>query len=161
MPLFKATIVCKACGGTGLYVGMAERDGAAVICWQCNGTGAYEYEEHYEVFTERKKRYDVRRVFAHGGGYVHTAEDAGDLKFSEAGAEYGEWLEGKRPAPMKSLYCPYQWTNQDMQSRDHTHYAMYQTRCSVLWGGMIKDCEHFSDKAKCWELFEAIGKDWD
>ena len=41
----KRTIVieCQACGGTGLYKGMAERDGAAVVCSCCNGTGKTEF----------------------------------------------------------------------------------------------------------------------
>jgi len=30
---------CSACKGTGLYVGMAEREGAAVVCSRCKGTG--------------------------------------------------------------------------------------------------------------------------
>lgn len=31
-------IECQACKGTGLYKGMAERDGAAVVCSHCHGT---------------------------------------------------------------------------------------------------------------------------
>ena len=30
---------CESCKGTGLYVGMAEREGSAVVCHTCKGTG--------------------------------------------------------------------------------------------------------------------------
>jgi DnaJ-class molecular chaperone len=48
-------IVCQSCQGTGLYVGMAERDGAAVVCSTCEGTGRYAYHFEYKPFTERAK----------------------------------------------------------------------------------------------------------
>ena len=47
-------IECKACNGTGLYVGMAERDGVAVQCHNCNGNGWVIYE--YNEFTERAEK---------------------------------------------------------------------------------------------------------
>lgn len=37
--IIKIECECNACKGTGLYVGMAERDGAAVVCYTCKGTG--------------------------------------------------------------------------------------------------------------------------
>ena len=60
---------CKACGGTGLYKGFAEKEGCAVVCNQCNGSGFVEKT----ASGERKLRNDVKRVFAYSIGYVHAA----------------------------------------------------------------------------------------
>ena len=35
--ILEADVECTSCSGTGLYQGMAERDGTAVICYQCDG----------------------------------------------------------------------------------------------------------------------------
>ena len=55
---------CKSCKGTGLYVGMGERDGAAVVCHRCDGTGKYHFKHEYEDFDGRLKRENIKRVYA-------------------------------------------------------------------------------------------------
>ncbi len=139
-------IVCQSCGGTGLYVGMAEHDGAAVICTKCDGIGCYSYKFDYEDFVEKKERGDVIRVFKTGAGYVHSAKDVSGIEFSKGGVSYAQWLNGVQPGPMKELYCPKQWTCQSWNSEtcdEHIHA-----------GGYISDCPYRSEMAKCWEEYD-------
>lgn len=149
-------VECDKCKGTGLYVGVCERGGAAVICYCCKGTGAVDVEYHFNKFTERKLRDSVKRVFDNCGFCIsaHNVEvDGKILKFEEAGASYDEWLAGKKPLPIKDLYCPFLHTNQSLD-RDS---ELYTTRCAKGLGcgsSRISDCKHFGDKATCWAMFE-------
>ena len=59
---------CAACGGTGLYRGMAEPAGVAVICIQCKGTGCDDLV--YEPFTGRKPRVGVLFVHCSKGSFI-------------------------------------------------------------------------------------------
>jgi len=52
--IFEVNEVCPSCKGTGLYIGMGERDGAAVVCHTCKGTGCHAFKHEYEEFTEWK-----------------------------------------------------------------------------------------------------------
>lgn len=143
-------IECPACQGTGLYIGMAERNGAAIVCHQCKGSGCYHYQYSYKLFTKRKIRNDVKRVFGNSCGYIHSAEDVvadgKTIKFSKGGASYQEWLNGKEPEPLKELYCPLQWSGQRWHSPLHCK--------DNFWGGYISECPKRCDMAKCWELYE-------
>ena len=51
-------IICNSCKGTGVYSGMAEKEGCAVMCWTCNGGG---YQVAFK-FTKLKKRTDIHTV---------------------------------------------------------------------------------------------------
>lgn len=91
------TIECKFCGGTGLYKGMAERDGCAVICSSCQGTGKTEFT--YNEFEGRKPMENVTRVFEGSFGYIHsdkncTTEEGKTIHFSQYGCTYEEWQKG-------------------------------------------------------------------
>lgn len=152
-------IKCKSCNGTGLYSGMAEADGCAVVCYTCEGTGCDTLS--YTPFTARTKKAGVKRVFAKTCGYGHAADDYTDkktgkvTKFSEGGASYEEWLSGKKPKPVKELYCPYLWTSQGLQNKDKND--LYKTRCSKSTS-MGSSCSHYADKATCWGIFEGKAK---
>jgi len=148
---FEADIECPACAGTGLYVGMAERDGAAVICRKCQGTGKYHYVYEYTPFERRNIRNDVIRVFAKSCGYVHTAldtklEDGTFIQFSKCGVDYQSWLGGAKPKPIKELYCPLQWTGQKWSSPLYCRGAYI--------GGCIGSCPKRGEMAKCWEYYD-------
>jgi DnaJ-class molecular chaperone len=54
---------CKSCGGTGVYCGLAERDGAGVICYSCNGNGKQHIVDVYTVFEGKKKKTRIKRVY--------------------------------------------------------------------------------------------------
>ena len=147
----KLQIVCQSCSGTGLYIGLAEQDGAAVICFICKGTGCQEYEFKYEDFVSRKKRNDVVRVHKTSGGYCLSGKDVEVngvlIEFSKGGVSYEEWLAGKQPTPMKKLYCPLQWTNQQWFS------PLY---CKdKYFGGLISECPYRKEHGltKCWEEY--------
>ncbi len=148
----KRTIIieCQACGGTGLYKGIAERDGAAVVCSHCHGTGKTEFT--YNEFEGRKEMDGVTRVFEGSFGYVHTdkdttTEEGRTLHFSQYGCSYEEWKAGVEPTPMEELYCPYIYRNRGIGNEP---CSRCKTGCKG-WGGSISDCKFYSDKAKCWE----------
>lgn len=150
-------IVCKDCNGTGLYVGMAERNGAAVICNKCNGTGCKKFT--YTPFTERKLRKGIERVYENGHGYVIgsadiTTEEGKTIHFSQYGCTYEEWLSGVKPIPIKELCCPYQHTYQELRYKDVN--ALYESRCShsLRLSDRIKDCKLYKCKETCWEIYD-------
>ena len=87
---------CTSCGGTGLYVGMCEHDGAAVVCHACKGKGFIE--EKIKVFSERKKHKFATRVFqtACGIGIGMGKTESGIILRLEdfGGMPIKDWLEG-------------------------------------------------------------------
>ena len=103
---------CQSCGGTGLYVGLAERDGAAVVCAKCKGTGCFHFKHEYVEFTERKEHEDVLQVYeANPGIYIGVA--SGKYALSDfGGMPYSHWGRGE-PFPKESenrlLTCPAWW----------------------------------------------------
>jgi hypothetical protein len=150
--IFEVDIECQSCGGTGLYVGMAERDGAAVVCCRCKGSGKFHHKFTYTPFVSRVKRKDVRRVFGNGCGYVHSAdnvvmEDKTQINFTQAGASYDEWLNGKKPIPLKTLYCPLQWSSQRWSHKG----------CPNI--GCITSCPSRCNMDKCWKLYDEENKE--
>lgn len=177
MPKFEADIQCKSCNGTGLYVGMAERDGAAVVCRSCDGTGKFHYVFEYEEFHKRSSREDVKRVYKTAAGYCISAkdivrkDDGRLIEFSKYGVGYKDWLEGKKPIPDKSFFCPAQWSGQQHKP------PWCGNICSI--GGLLSNCpahpgnqwvekykEYYPEekiveaKSTCWEWYEKNHKDW-
>lgn len=144
--VFEADIECRECAGTGLYVGMCERDGAAVVCSSCKGTGLQHFRMEYTEFTNRQYRNDVKKVYKGSFGFIQGVEDVtykGKLiKFTEGGCSYADWLKGVEPKPVKTLYCPLRYSGQDWKS---------PLGCVGI-GNVIDTCT--KDKAKCWELYE-------
>jgi hypothetical protein len=59
---------CGSCGGTGLYVGMAEPKGTAVVCLRCDGTGCREIEAI--EFSGRKRREGISIVRRSRGSLI-------------------------------------------------------------------------------------------
>ncbi|MFW6024985.1 MAG: hypothetical protein ACOCRX_01455 [Candidatus Woesearchaeota archaeon] len=104
-------IECKSCNGTGIYVGIAERDGAGVVCKTCNGTGCQHYTFEYTPFRSRKKRKDIKRVYLSSYGYCISPEpltlsNGVFVDFSKEGVPYEEFLKGKMPSHIKRMACP-------------------------------------------------------
>ncbi|MHA1482024.1 MAG: hypothetical protein ACTSQA_01130 [Candidatus Heimdallarchaeaceae archaeon] len=143
---------CKSCKGTGLYTGIAEREGAGVICWTCKGTGRVKKEHNYTEFTGRKRRKDITRVFKEGWGYVIVDEDIVteegiEMPFTKFGCTYEEWLAGATPKELTFLICPHQ-PNMNLSNKSVDN-------CKDLnWGMTVRQCPHYSTKEKCWEEYE-------
>jgi len=138
---------CKACEGTGLYVGLAEHDGAAVVCHICKGAGCHHAIVEYDDFTVRKPREDIKRVFQTSSGICTGGEDLS--KFG--GITYREWQQGApfgSGTEMRNYTCPCWWGQSTGKE-----YSL-PPRCSLLCGGRFSGCEFFSDKAACWKFVD-------
>ena len=101
MPTIERIVQCKSCSGSGVYVGMCERDGAAVVCHVCEGTGKCNYKFEYQEFTGRKKREDVTRVYKQGYGFVIAPAKInfsrnGKIDMEEEGVSYDDFLRDRK-----------------------------------------------------------------
>jgi hypothetical protein len=140
---------CRACKGTGLYVGMAERSGAAVVCHTCEGTGCETITVKYRPFIKRQPRHDVTRVYRVnpgimiGTGNGHRLEDFGGIPHAawEAGAPFTDGTEDRRHT------CP-AWF---YQSADYSRKPNWK-ECGF---GAFSTCNHFPNKDACWRRFDA------
>ena len=139
---------CEACDGTGVYVGLAERDGCAVVCGTCKGRGGVVVRHRYTPFPGvRDIRGDVVHVFASGAGIVKGAYMAG-------GATYEEWLRDpsivfERGRELRQYTCPAWWGQSTKKP------PLGWEECHDALGGKFSGCPHFHDKAACWERFDA------
>ena len=138
---------CTACKGTGIYVGMAERDGFGVVCYNCKGTGKVEVKLSYEPFTKRIKKQSIHTVLESNPGICigGTFHDFG-------GIPYDEWIKGKRfktGSEMRKHTCPSWW----YQSADSKRKPQWDD-CGF---GMFSACDSFGQKHKCWERFDEEG----
>lgn len=139
---------CDACEGTGLYVGIAERDAAAVVCSSCKGSGCREIVVRWKAFGGRKRRKGVRRVvqtnpgICVGEGHGHTLEDFGGLPYDdwERGESFGTGTE------MRRFTCPAWW----YQTADYSKKPDWK-ECG--WGA-FSSCAHFCLKDECWARFD-------
>lgn len=143
--LFEIAEVCPACKGTGLYVGMAERDGAAVVCHDCKGTGCHRFRHEYEVFTGRNDAPEgVRRVYQVNPGICigGNLTDFGGmpLKEWELGSPFAPGMEDRIHA------CP-AWFYQFVDYKKKPNWDV----CRL---GMFSACPGFKDKKKCWERWD-------
>ena len=148
---FKADAECMLCSGTGIYVGMGERDGFGVVCRTCKGTGCQKLTMSWKDFDERKVRTDVARVLqANPGIIVGTSSDSGLTIDSFGGIPYEEWLAGKmfeRGTEDRAHTCP-AWFYQS------TDYSKKPDWKECEGGGPFSRCQHFGNKAECWKRFD-------
>ena len=143
---------CNLCKGTGLYVGMGERDGAAVVCHTCNGTGRRVMEVEYEEFTGLKSRHNIQLVYQGNPGFC--VDGAGTVP---GGVSYEKWMEDPESAKqqgceMRHQTCP-KWWFQTVNYGKEVDWK--ECRESLMAGDRFRDCSHFPDKAKCWQRFDA------
>ena len=143
---------CKSCKGTGLYVGMYERNGAAIVCHICKGTGRQKITVEYEPFHQRKHRKGIIRVLQHNPGIgvgVNQGEAIRLIDFG--GISYAHWEAGTEfpnGSEMRRFTCPTWW----YQSVDYSKKPDWN-ECGL--GGMFSACEHFAAKDKCWKRWDA------
>ena len=145
---FEVDEVCESCHGTGLYVGMAERDGAAVVCHTCGGTGCHHFVHEYEPFKHRANPPRVKRVFQVNPGIVigtgngHALSDFGGmpLKKWKAGLPFPPGSEDRKHT------CPVWW----YQMADYEKKPEWK-ECGY---GSFSECFHFRTKAECWKRWD-------
>jgi hypothetical protein len=147
---------CETCGGTGLYVGMGERDGFAVVCNCCDGTGKRHVKIEYKDFEKRKKRKGIVRVLETNPGIgVGLGKNREYSEDSFGGISYKDWLNGKkfvRGTEMRRFVCPCQW----YQNADYDKKPEWD-ECIAC--GSFSACKHFPNKSKCWERIDNEHKD--
>jgi hypothetical protein len=149
---FEVKEKCPPCEGTGLYIGFAERDGAAVVCSDCKGTGCRLFIYEYEDF---EKRVDagsiVKRVYRVNPGIGIGVGKNNEFKLSDfGGMPYEDWVAGKRfPAKSENrkCTCPAWW----YQTADYNKKPNWK-ECIAC--GSFSACDHFKNKQKCWDKFD-------
>jgi len=149
--VFETDCQCVECKGSGLYVGLAERDGAAVVCYKCKGTGKAHIKIEWEDFEGRRELPGVARVVANNPGVVVGQDDATGLALTDFGGQsYEDWKAGKPFPPgseMRKYVCPawwYQTANYDL--KPHWH--------ECICGGSFYSCKHFDEMAECWARWD-------
>jgi hypothetical protein len=142
---------CNLCGGSGLYVGMAERHGDAVVCGQCKGTGLYTIK--YIPFNGRKEpRSRVLRVLQANPGIISAPG------VTSGGVTLAEWVADpssakQRGKEMRSHTCPKWW----YQSVDYSKGPEWK-ECDESLGRTFSRCPSFARKSECWARFDREAK---
>jgi hypothetical protein len=134
---------CESCDGTGVFVGMAERDGFAVQCRTCKGEGHYEVRIEYDDFEKLERREGVKRVILWNPGIILAGKDLD----AYGGLSYDDWLNGKEFGPgteMRRYTCP-AWFMQRGTIWD---------KCTDTLGRAYSQCPHFRDKESCWKQWD-------
>jgi len=161
MKKIEMEIECPACSGTGLYQGIGEGKQVAVICNKCKGTGSFLYVFSYNIFTKRKIKKGIERVYLNSMGYkinlgkIKFENGIGEIDMNKEGISYLEFLNGKMPKPIKKLGCPMLHD----QSACHSIKGFVDV-CNKLNGGWlsyIPNCKNKENKNKCWGRFEEGG----
>jgi len=145
---------CESCKGTGLYVGLCEKDGFSVICHTCNGTGKIHQTIQYKDFTKRHFRKGVIQVVQASCGIcmgLGKTDDGKNLNYdSFGGIRYAEWLKGKNfpnKSEMREFTCP-AWFYQSVEYSKKPDW----NRCRGFGG--FSGCQHFPEKKLCWERWD-------
>lgn len=133
---------CPRCGGTGLYIGMAERDGFAVVCQKCKGSGKHHFVYEYKEFTGRKDRDDVKTVLQVNPGICV----GGNLNFG--GIPYEQWKKDgvfPRGTEMREYVCPAWWCQAVGGTFDESNCPGF---------GIFSKCQYFGNKMWCWGRYD-------
>lgn len=141
--MVSVSAVCRSCKGTGLYVGMAERGGAAVVCSTCKGTG--ETTVTYEPFVRRADPPESVTSIHVARGY--TLDPAHHL--CDGGIPVEQWEPGKSVPADEKLYCPFLYTQQDWCAHPDPKWG----GSPVGVGGLISECPLWNEKAECWQRY--------
>jgi len=141
---------CKSCKGTGLYIGIGERDGAAIICHTCNGTGCHHVCVEYDSFTIRQDNPNVRRVYKANPGICIGSNNSCTLA-DFGGMPVKEWESGL-PFPPGSEDRKHTCPAWFYQSADYNKKPDWN-ECNC-WGNTFSQCAHFQSKEKCWERWD-------
>jgi hypothetical protein len=144
---------CNACKGTGIYVGIAERDRCGIICRDCKGTGKVHFVHEYEEFTGIIKRNDVDIVVEDSHGITIDKEYSRRFKR----LTYRDWLMGK-PFEIDMTFvtgslCPIRWLQSiGLEKKKEIHHKKY---CRTI-AGQFSDCSLFSNQQQCWKIYNEL-----
>lgn len=143
---------CKSCGGTGLYVGFAEKDGAAVVCHTCKGTGCHHVKIEYDDFEKRERRKGVKRVYEVNPGICIGGSKGGEHCLEDfGGMPYEDWLKGEgfpEGSENRRYTCPAWW----YQS---ANYKLKPDWKECIGCGSFSGCKRFPEKLYCWQRWDA------
>lgn len=151
MNTFEVKEKCQSCKGTGLYHGIAEREGAAVVCHKCKGTGCHTFVHEYEVFTHRVESRGIERVYETnpgiciGAGNGHTLEEFGGMPIKEweSGLPFKAGMENRK------YTCPCWW----YQSTNYKLKPEWD-ECNRNLGRTFSQCDYFPTKDACWDKWD-------
>ena len=155
--VFERDIKCQSCKGTGLFVGMAERDGWAVVCHKCKGKGHHKHRFVYEEFDGRVPRDNVVQVLEVNPGIVVGLQGSGRMftHKSFGGMSYEEWAKGEsfpQGSENREFCCPASW----YQSADYDRRPEWE---ECIGAGAFSNCSRFRGKVGCWERFDSNDKE--
>ena len=155
--VFEAKIVCTVCNGTGVYVGMAERDGAGIVCARCKGTGCYHHKFEYEEFKERKTREGIRRIYQTNPGIMIGENILNGITLEDfGGIPYDDWLAGcSFPVDLgcRKFICP-RWAAQAAGISMSINWKKYNCSIDGDYYSSCKNCKNFGIKEKCWNIYD-------
>lgn len=163
MKKIEKIIQCQSCEGTGIYVGVGERDGAAVVCNVCKGTGKYTYIFEYEEFTGLKSREDVTRVYKKTYGFVIAPrqlifKDIGEIDMASEGVTYHDFKNGHMPGHIKQLVCPMFADQAACHKIEGFVSGCEQLDPNILFGKLLSQCTNQINKLDCWKRFKQTKK---
>ena len=138
-------VECRACLATGLYIGFAEKEGAAVECRRCKGTGAEELA--FTPFTERRPKANVTRVYATNPGVVIAPRLGGGISHEEWETDASGL--GAPGTELRGHTCPAWW----YQSANVSMKPEWE-ECASSWASGFSACDSFETKERCWERFD-------
>ena len=158
MSVFEVDASCGSCKGTGLYVGMAERDGAAVVCHTCKGTGCQHLRVEYEPFLAQQPAPPaVERVYQVNPGIVIGKGKVGEYALADfGGVPVEEWRRDPSSANLpgtenRLFTCP-AWWYQSADYKRKPNWNDAERRCHGI--GSFSSCKYFGEKAGCWAKFD-------
>jgi hypothetical protein len=144
---------CSPCKGSGLYVGMAERDGAAIVCGRCKGTGKYIIRLEYDDYLGRKAPDSLpERVYECNPGVMIGIIPGGCSLSDFGGMSFDDWIQGNPFPPgseMRAFTCPAWW----YQTANYVLKPTWE-RCSGLWGESFTKCLSFPSRHECWDKWD-------
>ena len=143
--VFKYDAKCEDCKGTGLYRGMAERDGVAVVCCDCKGTGRVKKKIKYDDPEPLVKVPDIHTVIECNPGIV-----VGD-NMDFGGMLYEDWFD-RLPFPIKSEMRFYSCPNWWYQIADGSKMPNWD--CCTGSGKQFSQCKMFKSKSLCWKRWD-------
>lgn len=148
---------CNSCKGTGLYVGMAERNGIAVVCHSCKGKGIIDNTVEFRIFNGRRHHAKAKWVLRFNAGYI---VGIGFLQGKTEAVDYDHWggmsyedwlaLDDAVVFPngleMRRHSCPAWW----YQSVDRKRMPSWD-ECGF---GSFSKCANFPNRVACWARWD-------